>query len=161
MEFRFPYVSTPTSRPVVSLGGRVVRPRPLIPVVVINPQTGTWRRYRGLLDNGADDTVFHEDDAQLLGIDLTHAATSQAQGTTGRPVMLRYAEVFLQIANTYGDVLEWRATVAFAKKKGRHPLLGFAGCLQFFNATFFGELEECELIPNALLPSHPPSVILP
>ena len=161
MDFHFPYVSTPTSRPIVSLGGRTSRPRPLVPLVVINPKTGTWRRYRGLLDTGADDTVFHVDDAQLLGIDLSQADTGQAQGTTGGPVPLRYAEVFLQIANADGEVLEWRATVAFAQKEGRHPLLGFAGFLQFFDATFSGEHEECELTPNALLPSHPPTVVMP
>ena len=72
------------------------------------------------------------------------------------PVPLRYAEVFLRIANDEGESIEWRATVAFANKRGSHPLLGFAGFLQFFNATFHGELEEVTLIPNPLIPFRLP-----
>ena len=59
------------------------------------------------------------------------------------------------------DILEWRATVAFAPKRGTHPLLGFAGFLQFFDATFSGEHEEVTLTPNTLLPSHAPTTALP
>ena len=69
MEFQFPFISFAIPCPAVSLQGRSVRPRPIIPFLVINPQTGVPRPYRGLLDTGADDTVFHTDDAALLGID--------------------------------------------------------------------------------------------
>jgi hypothetical protein len=66
----------------------------LISITAINPQdVAKWRRYRGCLDTGADDTVFHEDAARLLGIDLSGAPTGRAEGTTGGPVLLRYAEV--------------------------------------------------------------------
>ena len=161
MEFQFPFVSFGIPRPAVSLQGRTVRPRPVIPFVVINPRTGFSHSYRGLLDTGADDTVFHIDDADLLGIDLTHAPTGNAQGVAGQIVTVRYAEVLLQLTNDDGDLLEWRATVAFAPKRGTHPLLGFAGFLQFFDATFCGEHEEVTLIPNILLPSHAPTTALP
>ena len=33
-----------------------------------------------------------------------------------------------------------------------HYLLGFAGCLQFFDALFHGEREEVELTVNGLYP---------
>lgn len=33
---------------------------------------------------------------------------------------------------------------------GPYPVLGFAGFLQFFTATFRGDLEEVELIVNRL-----------
>ena len=161
MEFQFPFISMAVPRPAVSLQGRSVRPRPIIPCVVINPQTGVSRSYRGLLDTGADDTVFQDDTALALGIDLANAPTGNAQSTTGQTMTVRYAEVFLQIANDDGDILEWRATVAFAPKRGTHPLLGFAGFLQFFDATFSGEHEEVTLTPNTLLPSHAPTTALP
>jgi hypothetical protein len=161
MTFRFPFVSIPTSRPVPSLASRRDRPRPIIPITVINPATLAARRYRAVLDTGADDTVFHENAARLLGINLAGATGGQAQGTTGTPVGLRYADVFLQLADPLGNVLEWRATVAFAPAAAAYPLLGFAGFLQYFDTTFFGELEEVELIPNALLPSHSPTRIGP
>lgn len=157
MSFRFPYIAIPTTQPISSLHGRSARPRPLIPIAIINPQDTTrWRQYRGCLDSGSDDTVFHDDTAALLGIDLTHAPTGQAEGTTGAPVMLRYAEVSLQLRGPDGDILQWSATVAFAPRRRTYPLLGFAGFMQFFDTIFFGELEEIELDPNGLLPRQSP-----
>jgi hypothetical protein len=136
MGFRFPFISVPTARPVVSLGGRHDRPRALIPLVVANAANLVWRRFRGVLDTGADDTVFHQDTSRLLGIDLSYAPAGQAEGTTGATVPVRYAEVLLQLRSVDGDIVEWRATVAFALKKSSNPILGFAGFLQFFDATF-------------------------
>ena len=107
MSFRYPYIAIPTSKPVVSLGNRWERPRPLLAIAVINPQDQSkWRRYRGCLDTGSGDTVFHEDTARLLGIDLAHAPTGQAEGTTGAAVTLRYAEVLLQLHSADGDVIQ-------------------------------------------------------
>ena len=157
MEFQFPFLWKTIPRPAISLQGRLFRPRPLIPVTIINAQSGLSRTYHGLLDTGADDTVFHTDDADLLGIDLTHAPTGTAQSASGQIVTLRYADVFLQLANDDGEILEWRATVAFAPKRGTHPLLGFAGFLQFFDTTFLGEQEEVTLIPNGLIPHQTPT----
>jgi hypothetical protein len=152
MSFRYPYVAVPTTRRVVALGGRSQRPRPLLTVAIINPRDTTqWHRYRGCLDTGSDDTVFHDDTARLLGIDLARAATGQAEGTTGTRVTLRYSDVLLQLRGPDGDLLQWQATVAFAPKRTSYPLLGFAGFLQYFHATFFGDSEEFELIPNSRL----------
>ena len=116
MEFQFPFLLQAIPRPAISLQGRLFRPRPLIPVTVINAQSGLSRTYHSLLDTGADDTVFQNETALGLGIDLTSAPTGTAQGVTGQTVTVQYAEVLLQLTNDDGDVLEWRATVAFAPK---------------------------------------------
>src|SRR5262245_6084675 len=50
------YIPLRVPQPVWSLGGRFVRPRPLIYVAVIGP-TGT-RVERAHIDPGSDDTVF-------------------------------------------------------------------------------------------------------
>jgi hypothetical protein len=42
--------------------------------------------------------------------------------------------------------------VAFTPVRLWRPILGFAGCLQFFTATFHGDREEVELVINALYP---------
>jgi hypothetical protein len=47
---------------------------------------------------------------------------------------------------------EWRALVGFTAAKFRYPMLGFAGCLQFFDALFRGAREEVELTINSLYP---------
>jgi hypothetical protein len=47
---------------------------------------------------------------------------------------------------------EWRAWVGFTSVPLKYPLLGFAGFLQFFTATFDGEREQLELTVNNLYP---------
>ena len=45
---------------------------------------------------------------------------------------------------------EWRARVGFTSTPLKRPLLGFAGCLQFFTSSFHGDLERVELTVNRL-----------
>ena len=44
---------------------------------------------------------------------------------------------------------EWPAWVGFTPASFAYPILGFAGCLQFFTATFHGDLEEVESLRDA------------
>jgi len=62
--------------------------------------------------------------------------------------VVRYAEVVPR--NTDGrEYREWTARVGFTAVALRRPLLGFAGVLQFFTATFHGDLEQVELAVNS------------
>lgn len=54
----FRYSLNSVNQPIVSLGGRWSRPRPLITVSIIG--TSNTIADVGLLDTGADDTVFPE-----------------------------------------------------------------------------------------------------
>jgi hypothetical protein len=133
-------------------------------VVILNPADATnWLHYHACLDTGADDCVFYEDTATLLGIDLANALTKTARGTTEATMMFRYADVWLQLNGSDGTVIEWAATVAFARNRASYPLLGYAGFLQFFNATFFGESEQVELVENnsIRLVQHRPTLLSP
>jgi hypothetical protein len=103
------------------------------------------------LDTGADDTVFPEEVAQKVGLDLSTAPVGEAAGVGKEPFPVRYAEVRLRIANG-GERREWRAWVGFTTARLNRPLLGFAGFLQFFTATFHGDWEEVELTVNSLYP---------
>lgn len=47
---------------------------------------------------------------------------------------------------------EWEAWAGFTAARMRQPLLGFAGFLQYFTATFDGEGEKLELAVNRLYP---------
>ena len=47
---------------------------------------------------------------------------------------------------------EWPAWVGFTPARLPYPMLGFAGCLQFFDAEFRGGREEVELTVNPLYP---------
>jgi hypothetical protein len=47
---------------------------------------------------------------------------------------------------------EWPAIVGFTPARIPYPMLGFAGCLQFFTTTFHGDLEAVDLTINRLYP---------
>ena len=138
-----------TGLPIPSLAGRADRPRPLLAVGVIGP-AGTVVR-DGLLDTGADDTVFHESIAARVGIDLTNAPSGSAIGVGASPVSVRYAAVHLRIVGLQ-ERRERPAWVGFMAAPLRRPLLGYAGFLQFFDATFRGAREEVELTVNPHYP---------
>lgn len=149
MSLHYRYVPVRVPRPVWSLGGRLVRPRPLIHVALIGP-SGT-RVERAHIDPGADDTVFPETLAAKIGIDLTNAPVGSGSAVGGQTITLRFAEVALRITDGR-ERREWPARVGFAPLALRNPLLGFAGCLQFFSALFLGDREELELTVNSLYP---------
>lgn len=147
---RFPYVLIPTGRLVPPLGGRTVRPRPLVEVGVVGPVT--TRARPALVDSGADDTVFHESLAAIIGVNLSNApALNMNVATAGGVVPVRYAPVMLRLTDGQ-EMREWPAVVAFTPARLVYPMLGFAGCLQFFDATFRGAAEVVELTANALYP---------
>jgi hypothetical protein len=67
----------------------------------------------------------------------------------GRTVPVRYAAVTLRMTDGR-EMKEWPAVVAFASVHLHYALLGFAGCLQFFDANFQGAREQVELTTNVL-----------
>jgi hypothetical protein len=104
-----------------------------------------------LVDTGADDTVFHQDVAVAIGIDLSRAPIGEGGGVGMAKFPVRYAEVTLRLTNG-SERREWRTWVAFTSAPLRNALLGFAGCLQYFTATFYGDREEIDLAINAQYP---------
>jgi hypothetical protein len=149
MALRFPFKIDQVQHPVLSLGGRWVRPRPVIGVTLIGPSDSRLRL--GLLDTGGDDTLFPESLAPILGIDLTNAPESMGRGVGLGGVPLRYAQVGLRITDGK-EFREWTGWVGFTSASLYYPILGFAGCLQFFTATFHGDREEVELAVNRFYP---------
>jgi predicted aspartyl protease len=104
----------------------------------------------GLLDTGADDTIFPDLFAARIGVDLAGAPRGQATTADRTPVLVRYAHVVLRLTDGT-ERREWPAWVGFSPTI-RSPLLGFAGFLQFFTATFHGDREQIELTVNGLYP---------
>ena len=81
MPLLFKYVLLQMRSPAIALAGRPTRPKPLIPISVLGP-TST-RLLRAVLDTAADDTVFPDSLAALLGVDLTNAPEAEASGVGG------------------------------------------------------------------------------
>ena len=123
---RIPYMPVPAQRPVPSLGGSLVRSRPVLAIRL----TGPWdtRLRNGLLDTGADDTVFTETLATLVGVDLRQAEERQlALAGRPQPVCCRYATVQLQITDGVRETYEWTAVVGFVAARLNYHLLVHAG----------------------------------
>lgn len=151
MSLLFRYKVVNVGHSVPSLGGRWSRPRPMITVSLLGPRNTIPTE--GLLDTGADDTVFPETIASLIGIDLTNAPQSQLTTATLTNATIRYAQVSLRVTDGK-EQREWPAWVGFTPAKLQSPLLGFAGFLQFFTATFHGDREEVELTVNSFYPGR-------
>jgi hypothetical protein len=149
MSLVFPYRRGRSPRPVVSLGGRTGRPRPLIDATLVGP-TGS-KIVTALLDSGADDTVFSDQVALSIGLDLSNAPRHIMSGVGSPPYIISYAPITIRLTDGK-EFREWPALVGFTSARMVHPLLGFAGCLQFFDALFRGEREEVELTINGLYP---------
>jgi hypothetical protein len=142
----FPFRHYRVRQPIRTLNGLLYRPRPVINVSVM--AAGGSRLVEGLLDTGADDTLFPADLAEDLGIDLSGAPTMQGAGFGMTAYTVHLVEVALRIADNK-EQREWKAWVGFTSAPLRQPLLGYAGFLQFFDATFFGQREEVELTVNS------------
>src|SRR4051812_1048686 len=106
MALVFPYKLVSLNRPAVALGGRWVRPRPIVPLTITGPAKS--RQQEALLDTGADDTVFPAHWAVDLGIDLSNAPIGSASGIASSPIILRYALVTLTLADGH-EHREWEA----------------------------------------------------
>ncbi len=145
--FRYKVIRMP--RAVVSLGGRWSRPRPLLTIAVIGPTNTS--AVDGYLDTLSDDTVFSERLAARIGLDLTNAPQGQMATATLANAPVRYAQVVLRITDGK-EQREWPAWVGFTPVQLQSPLLGFAGFLQYFTATFRGDREEVELTINNFYP---------
>ena len=72
-------------------------------------------------------------------------------GVGGSAMRVRYAPVTFRLWNPH-ERRESPAVVAFAPFKPRFPLLGLAGFLQFFTATFRGHTLRAE---HAVNPTYP------
>jgi hypothetical protein len=149
MGLLYHYKMIPVGHPVLPLRGRCGRPRPIVGVTIIGASGG--RLTDAVLDTAADDTVFPEVLGAYIGADLANAPAGQAAGVGLAGVPLRYAEVTLRLSDGC-EFREWRAWVGFTPVRLDRPLLGFAGCLQFFTATYHGDREEVELSVNSLYP---------
>ena len=152
MMLQFPYQGalltgpTPPSLPPLT----TIRWRPLVPASVLGPM-GARRFFPcALLDPGADDTVFPLAVAELVGValrpDSGHGLRWRGQGYP-----LRFGDVELELDDEL-NTWRWPAVIGFSPAPLRYPILGLAGCLQFFDARFRGQVRIVELETNASYP---------
>jgi len=130
-------------RDVPDPGTSSVRPRPIIDVVVegleIAPQAC-------LIDSGATAVRFGTHVAELSGIDLSNAPSTQL-AVGGARVTARMADVALAISDG-ADSHEWTAPVWFCDPwTPAFGLLGLTGFFDQFEVTIASYEERIELTP--------------
>lgn len=144
----------PVHQPIPSLGGVRVRYRPVMAIRIT--ASAVSRLFDGLIDSGADDTVFADSAAITLGIDL-QGAEERSVHLVGRPrpIRVRYAPVQLLITDGSQETYEWSAVVGFVSGRLHYNLLGQAGFLQFFDCTLRGEPDyETLITPKSSFPGR-------
>jgi hypothetical protein len=143
----FPYVRYEVD-PTAAIPSGIIH-RPLIPIRLIG-RTGVVEVF-GLLDTGADHVFVSASLAQVLGVDISGPAES-ALGAAGHEVETRSGSLEIQIAQG-AESYRWLTAVGFLVGDDDPPItyLGRAGFLEYFHATFDGEAQTVELIPNAHL----------
>jgi hypothetical protein len=141
-----PYAVQPTpAQPGVSI---VYRPR--IPIHVIG-SLGNLGLF-GLLDTGADETVLPAFLVERIGVEVDPGAEAQFRGVGGQIVTVSYARVQLEVGKAHQSY-RWPAKVAFLQGSNM-AILGHAGFLQYFTATFNGQRRHVTLTANSTLPAE-------
>jgi hypothetical protein len=147
---RFPYSS------VISIGSGsgefLLLRRPGIPVVIIGPQGSAT--YIGLVDTGSDNTIFPKSVADYLGIPC-EPITGAANVFGGHRVQLLNGNAVLKL-EVDGDSCAWNAALCFydfPSPEDETVIFGHNGFLDYFTATFDGELGVLTSLPNSELPS--------
>ncbi len=141
----------PTLQPIPSLGGQLVRRKPIIPIMVIGPSRQIVCDV--LVDSGADDVVFPIGWVKRIGIDI-HSIQSRAIGAVAGLVTtpIYYARVILRLTDG-ADVRRWRAIVGFAQLVTPYGLFGIANGIEYFQTTFDFTRRRLEMMPQPQLPA--------
>jgi hypothetical protein len=130
-------------REVPDPGASVVRPRPIVDVIVEGLDIAP---VACLLDSGATAIRFGVEIAEVCGVDLTDAPTAHL-AVGGAGVTARMAEVSLRVADA-DDAYEWAAPVWFCEPwRAAFGLLGLTGFFDHFEVTIASYEERIELTP--------------
>jgi hypothetical protein len=143
---RFPY----QAYPVQGIGAAHIALvyRPAVPIRVVGP-SGDGFAF-GLADTGADETMFTDRFIGPLGVVIRPGDHATITTLDGGAVPVRYGTVDLELSRR-GVVRRWSARIAF--HAGGKAILGHAGFLQYFTATFNGQHQYVTLRPNGSAPS--------
>jgi hypothetical protein len=125
----------------------ILQQRPLLPVRIGGP--GGWSLpLAGILSCGSDITVFRDEDAEDIQVDLSQIPEEHALTDTGLALPCRLALVMVRITDAAGETCEWQTKVGFTNFPLVWPLLGHTGFLEYFTTSLLGESGEAILSRN-------------
>lgn len=148
---RFPYSS------IISLSPHTQKlallRRPEIPITIAGPAGSAT--YIALVDTGADNTIFPLSVAEYLGISVDPDAGPAASGFGGYELQLLTGSALLSLESG-SESLQWNTSICFFdfdSSDSEVVVLGHAGFLEYFTATFDGKLAMLNLVANNELPT--------
>lgn len=151
MEFK--YIRRLAEKPLYSLGDSMYRFHPMIEVKLVGP-SGDQIFRPSKLDTGSDDTVFPSGFAAELGIDLTNAPEHESEGAGGHKIKYKHHKVIIEIISRDSNTkFVWNAIVGFGDSI-KHPLLGYAGVLRYFDICFRPDINQFTVEPNSSFPGE-------
>jgi hypothetical protein len=129
--------------------GTIYRYRPIIPVTLIGPGNHRHQTH-AVLDTGSDDCLFPTGFLARIGGSAL-PETGHRVTWRGSSYPLRYANISLMLADDASTCM-WPSIAAFTPAPIKYPLLGIAGCLQYFDVSFRGADRVVELEANWTYP---------
>lgn len=146
-EYRPAIIATPDG------GDYLLILRPEIPVTIIGRRDAS--PIIGLVDTGSDNTILPMSVAEKLGVPVRATAGPPAQVFGGNHVQLFAGEVAFELRSA-DEFIHWKADVYFhdfPPGEVETAILGHAGFLDYFTATFDGLEGILTLLPNEELPA--------
>ena len=147
----FPYQPVFAQSP--ETGESQVIHRPEIPVMVMGRTDAAW--IVGLVDTGSDNTILPRSIPDDLGIALTTVSGPQAKAFDGQelPLLVGDARLCIQVEQETFHGKSRLLFYDFPRTEDETVILGHAGFLDHFTATFDGKRKTLELV------THEPSAI--
>lgn len=142
---KFPYGQYEVE-PTVAQPDVTVVHRPVIPVRLIG--TSAAAVFYGLLDTGADESLIPREIADFIGIEEISDQISTVLSASGE-MPVHYGVMTIE-CGTEQEQYRWRAAVGIVNQPWKEALLGHAGFLDYFDATFFGGERQVQLMRNAV-----------
>jgi hypothetical protein len=128
--------------------------RPVVPVRIIG-RSGS-ARLLALVDTGSDDTLFARSIGETIGARIDQEPSWAIQGIGGHEIGAARGEIEIEISDGR-SVLRWLQPVGFLSmptSEDELAVLGHAGFLQYFRASFDSERHELTLRPNRSFPAR-------
>lgn len=134
---KFPYLKLPFFDPKLKTIAR-----PYIPIKLTGPK-GFWEGY-GLIDSGADRSLFNIQIAEKIGLDLTKNRSENFGGIEGGTIEGSIHKVSLQVI---GMEKEIGLLAGFVSSSGVAAILGQEGFFDEFRIKFERDLGLIEVNP--------------
>lgn len=133
---KFPYIKLPLSDPKLKWVSR-----PYISIRLTGPK-GTWEGY-GLIDSGADRSLFNIQIAEKIGLNLTKSQTQNFGGIEGGNQEAKLSKIQLQVIGM-DETIE--IVAGFINSSGVSAILGQEGFFDNFRIKFEKDHGVVEVI---------------